>query len=301
MKRRIVQHGSSSLTITLPVKWVKRYNLKKGDDLFVDEQGPLLSINCTGDTSPQTKVITSSEEGIFTKNDLSHLYQLGYDDIEIRQVDNKTLEEIRRRLPECIGFELIDQGKNSVHIRSIATTIESEFDTLLRKSFQITNEMANELLEALAKQEYSELQRIRTLETLNNRFTDVCIRILNKKGYSRQNRTMQMYEIVKSIERIADEFKYICDIYLGHKGKIDPHYLALFSKVISYYLDFYKIFCKYDTRIKERIFLSRKAIENDLLEALERSKGKDSVFLHHVLSLLRKSYEGAGAYFSLIV
>jgi len=204
-------------------------------------------------------------------------------------------------VPECIGFEIIDQKANKVKIKSIVTTIETEFDTLLRKSFQVTNEMAKELLDALKKEDYQLLTNIRSMEGLNNRFTDVCIRILNKKGYKVQKRTMQMYEIVKNIERIADEFKYIADALTEFKGKLSSTSVQLFTKVVDYYLDFYNMMYKFEPALKERIFLDRRPLHTKIKTQLEKSKGKESLFLHHQISLIQKTYEGAGGYLSLVM
>jgi len=55
MKRKIVQHGSSSLTITLPIKWVEKFGLKKGGELNVEENGPTLLISTGGRRLPHKK------------------------------------------------------------------------------------------------------------------------------------------------------------------------------------------------------------------------------------------------------
>ncbi len=300
MKRKIVRHGSSSLTITLPIKWTEKYNLKKGDELEVEESGHALLISTDKEVSSQKKVI-SEEEGIFTKNNISHLYQLGYDEIEIRFENGKTLDEIKERLPNCIGFELIDQKENRIYIKSIATTLESEFDTLLRKSFFITNDMAEMIVEALSKGHNGKLKEIRNMESLNNKFTDVCIRILNKKGYKTPKRTMQMYEIVKNIERIADEFKYVCDAFSDEKKKISSDLVRMMREVNSYYLSFYSMFYKFDPKLKEKIYLEKKPLIHKLQKRLERSKGRESLFLHDLINIVQKTYEGAGGYFALIL
>lgn len=301
MKRKIVQHGSSSLTITLPIKWVKKFNLKKGNELNVEESGPVLLVSTEQEIASPKKEFSATESGIFTKNNLSHLYQLGYDEVEIRFEDPQTIEEIKQRLPDCIGFEIIDQKENKVYIKSIATTIESEFDTLLRKSFLITNEMAKNVLQALEKGEYEKLKEIRNMESLNNKFTDVCIRILNKKGYKVPKRTMQVYEIVKNIERIADEFKYICDLFSGYNKKIDKTVLESFKQAVDYYLAFYNMFYKFDPKLKEKIYLERKKLLQKYFSQLEKSKADISIFLHHLINIILKTYEGAGGYFALVL
>ncbi|MBI2574862.1 phosphate uptake regulator PhoU [Candidatus Woesearchaeota archaeon] len=301
MKRKIVRHGSSSLTITLPSKWVKKFGLNRGDEVNVEESGPELVVSTEQETASQKKVVSVTDYGLFTKNSLSHLYQLGYDEIEIIFNDNKTLEEIKSRLPECIGFEIIDQKENRVFIKSIATTIESEFDTLLRKSFLITNEMAKDMLKALDAGQYEKLREIRNMESLNNKFTDVCIRILSKRGYKVAKRTMQIYDVLKTIERITDEFKYICDLFSGFKGKIDKSLMGLFRESIDYYLAFYSMFYKFDPELKKRIYLERKKLVRKYETQLETSRGAASRFLHHMIEIVEKTYNAAGGYFALML
>jgi len=301
MKRRIVQHGSSSLTITLPIKWATKYDLKKGDELELEMSGPILMVSTTKEIASPKKEVSVSDSGIFTKNNLSHLYQLGYDEIVIRYEDPSTLEEIKRRIVGCMGYEIIDQKENRVYIKSIATTIETEFDTLLRKSFQITNEMARSVLEALEKQEFEKLKEIRNMESLNNKFTDICLRILNKKGYKVPKRTMQIYEIVKNIERIADEFKYICNTFESYNKKISKEVLLAFKESIDYYLAFYEMFYKFDPKLKKKLYLGRKGLVKKYSTALEKSKGTEAMFYHHLINIVQKTYDGAGGYFALVL
>ena len=39
MKRKINAVGTGTLTVSLPNKWAQKYNLKKGDELNVAEEG----------------------------------------------------------------------------------------------------------------------------------------------------------------------------------------------------------------------------------------------------------------------
>ena len=263
----------------------------------------MLMVSTAQEIASPKKEVLVTESGIFTKNNLSHLYQLGYDEVEIQFADVATLEEIKKRLPECLGWEIIDQKKNKLYIRSIATTLETEFDILLRKSFQLTNEMAKSVLEALQQQQYSHLSEIRNLETLNNKFTDICIRILNKRGYKIPSRTMQIYEVVKNLERIADEFKYICDLLIdgNGKGKLAKEALGLFKDAVEYYLAFYELFYKFDPELKKRMYEQRKVLLKKGKGLLEKSTGVTSMFMYHTLDLVQNTYDGAGGYFALML
>lgn len=301
MKRKIVQHGSSSLTITLPIKWAEKFGLKKGVELNVEDDGKKLIISADPIAQEKKKVFSATEYGIFTKNNLSHLYQLGYDEIEVFFEDQKTFDEIKERISNCIGYEIIDQKMGKVHIKSIATTLDAEFDTLLRKSFQVTNEMAHSMLEAIEKGNNHHLAEIRRMEDLNNKFTDFCIRILNKKGYANPDRSMQIYEIVKNIERVADEFKYLCDALKDYKGKLDNKMIGFLKETFDYYFDFYEMYYKFNVNLKKRLYLDRKDLNKKYIYELQKSKGVESIILHHLLSIIQKTYDCAGAYFALVL
>ena len=45
MKRKIVKHGNSTLTVSLPSKWAKNNSLKQGDEIDVIENGKELILN----------------------------------------------------------------------------------------------------------------------------------------------------------------------------------------------------------------------------------------------------------------
>lgn len=306
MKRKIVQHGSSSLTVTLPIAWTQRFRLKKGDELSVVESGPMLIVSTDQQTASPRKEVATTDSGIFTKNNLSHLYQLGYDELEISfdsSTGPETIQAISKRIPDCIGYEIIDQKPGRISIKSLASTLESEYDTLLRKSFLITDEMAQAIIEAAHRRDFSQLAETMTLEALNNKFTNTCLRILNKRGYKVVNRTMQMYEIVKMIERIADDFRDLCDALssLRTKQKADAALASAIEDVAGYYLTFSKMFFKFSPELKKAIYKGRHELAERLTRQLEKQPGKQAVVLHHLLSIVQKTYDASGGYFSLIL
>jgi len=303
MRRKLVQHGYSSLSITLPNKWIKQFSLKKGDEVDVSQHDKDLAISVGEKEESQKKTFDVTESGIFTKNNLNHLYLLGYDELEIKYDDEKTLQDIKNRVSECIGYEIIDQKPNKVYIKSIATALESDFDLLLRKAFLITSEMGKEVLDAVTNQDYAKLKELRHLESINNRFTMCCARILNKKGHPNYKRTMQMYELVKQLERICDEYKYMCDLLADSdaKTKISKSTLDFFKKANDYYYTFYKMFYKFEPELKKQVYDHRKSLLKEGEELLNKSKGKETVLVYHLMNLITKTYDAAGAYFAFVL
>ena len=304
MKRKIVQHGSSSLTLTLPSTWAQRFHLAKGDELSVQESGPMLIISTEQQMASPRKSVETTQFGAFTKNNLSHLYQLGYDELDISfdtLKGHETVQAIMKRIPDCIGFEIIDQRPGHITIKSIASTLESEYDMLLRKSFLITDEMAKGIMEAVRTHSAATLPETRTLEALNNKFTNTCLRILNKRGYKVVNRGMQMYETVKMIERIADELRDLCDALIGMRQKVNSALASSIIDALKYYLTFSEMFFKFSPGLKQRIYEGKETLTASLSSQLEKASGKQSAVLHHLLNVVQKTSDAAGGYFALML
>jgi len=45
MKRKVTLHGPATLSVSLPLKWARMFNVKKGDELEVVEQKDSLLIS----------------------------------------------------------------------------------------------------------------------------------------------------------------------------------------------------------------------------------------------------------------
>jgi uncharacterized metal-binding protein len=148
MHRKLIQHGESSLTISLPNKFVKRNNLKKGQELEVIEREDSLLINCNNNEMPKSIEIDISGKIAVIKNILGACYKSGFDNITILFSNFKEAKEIRMILQSQFeGFEICSQSKNTITIKKISIDDTKEFDNILRRFFRIINEMGYELID----------------------------------------------------------------------------------------------------------------------------------------------------------
>jgi len=299
MKRRIVKQGAATMTISLPASWIKKFNLKEGDELEIDEVGNNINISTEKAMGKNKAELDASKLGIFTKNDLSHLYMLGYDEVVIHFKDEEVLKQIKERIPDCIGYEIIDQTENKVVIKSISSELEEEFDNILRKVFLLLKDMSENVYDALSKKEFSRLRQIRDLEGLNNKFTSFLIRLLSKKGYKKPNRTSQAYDMVQNLERVADGYKYICDAFADSKKQVDKDVLELLKEINNYYRILYHAYYNFDPEKKKFIYKNRKSLIDKANVFLK--KNKEVVLSHQLISLIEKIYNTAGSYFALML
>jgi phosphate uptake regulator len=299
MKRKIVRQGKSTMTISLPASWIHKYNLNDGDELELEENGNAINITA-GEVAQNKKIeIDSTKLGKFTKRDLSHLYILGYDEIIIYFNDSQILKEIKQRVPDCIGYEIIEQQENKLLIKTISSAMDNEFEIILRKVFLMLKEMSEGCYEAISNSEFSRLKQIRDLETLNNKFTSFLLRVLNKKGYSIQNRTLQAYDMIQNLERLADEYKYLCDNFSDTNKNIDKKVIILLKEVHDYFNLFYSLHYKKDNN--KLITLHEK--RNSLMKNAEEffKKNQENVLIHHIMCLIEKIYNTSGSSFALSI
>jgi phosphate uptake regulator len=299
MRRKIVRQGKATMTISLPAEWIHKYSLKDGDELELEEIGNRIEITTGKVTGDRKAEIDSRKFGKFTKRDLSHLYILGYDEITIFFDNEEVLQEIKERLPDCIGYEIIDQTENKIVVKSISSALDEEFDVILRKVFLILKEMSEKIYESMKNKEFSRLKQIRDMETINNKFTSFLLRLLNKKGYKKQNRTLQAYDMIQNLERLADEYKYLCDNYAESKEAVDKKALDLLKEVNDYFHLLYSLHYQNEPAKMVQLHAKRKALTEAAGEMLR--KGKESLLNHHMTSLVEKIYNTAGSYLALAI
>src|SRR3989344_7771940 len=94
MKRRLVLHGPSTLTISLPSDWVKRFNIEKGKELNLEEHGRNLIISTESTNFEQKQIDIENLERV-GKSYITSSYRQGYDEIEFTYKNNKYLETIQ--------------------------------------------------------------------------------------------------------------------------------------------------------------------------------------------------------------
>ena len=96
MGRKVILHGPSTLTISIPAKWAKQHGIKKGDDLTVEEEGRFLYVY-PGKTSPlvrRTRADFSNLSDAGIRSIMAMLHKSGYDEIEITVSSSAELKAI---------------------------------------------------------------------------------------------------------------------------------------------------------------------------------------------------------------
>ncbi len=296
MKRKVAKIGSSTLMISLPSKWVKMYGISKGDELEIEEDKDKLVIATKLRIEHLKKELDISKLGKFRKNYISHLYQRGFDEVEIKFENRDIFNQIKERVGNLLGFEIIEQGESYCIIKSITSELDVEFDTILRKIFLMLVDMADSAYDAIKNQQYERLNEIKELEKMNNKFTDFCIRILNKKGYPEAEKTHFLYVTIRELEKVADTLRDICNIFVERKEtKIRKEVFDVFNEATKYLRIYYELFYKFDSQ--KTTYLEDQ--KTDIVKKAEEMMGgsrEENILLMYLINIFKKAHELTGPY-----
>ncbi|MFH1801960.1 MAG: hypothetical protein ABH864_00750 [archaeon] len=241
MKRRLIKQGGGGFTIYLPRGWTRKFNIEKGDEVDVEEIDQNLIIRLEENVKKEKKVtLDVSGYGLLVNRVIMALYMKGVDELEVTFTNPDELVDFQKRvINELIGFEIIKQTQNSMVIKDIAGSETHEINDLVRRIFFILDSMAEEFVIALEKKQ--KMKPIIEIDSSVNKFSNFCLRILNKKGDRDFSKTPHIYGIVSLLEETGDIYKKIA-LEVQNKAKITKEQiesiketrksLALFKEVL---------------------------------------------------------------------
>jgi phosphate uptake regulator len=277
--RKIVQHGASSLTISLPHKWTKEHNLKKGDEINIETQGRNILIHLDKKRAILEKKL-SYGKNVFLKRHLLQAYLQGYGKVILEFEKQIPLSKILVQLSELIGFEIVEQSEHHCVIINVASAMNDEFDSMLKRLFQLTLSFSSDTLQALENKNYDALINLLGIEKENNRLASFCQRTLNQKPLDSISETTELYSLIERIEVIADALRDLCK-YVNKTKKIRKEDLDFFKEIHNY---FQKIYINYYA--KERNVKKLSELRLDITHRFDDLSTRVVVYLMQVMSEL---------------
>ena len=239
MKRKLVKQGAATMMISLPAKWIKQFNLKKGDEIDLEESGDNLVISKDRKkTKKQIRINITDENRKDILVILTHLYRKGFDIITIEGINPKLLNEIKTIVNELLlGFEITEREDAKCRIENISEPTEQKYDSLLRRIFLIIKETHNIVVEDFQKNEFSHLDEIVDLRKQQDKFILFCRRALKHEKdpivswelltflmhiehayhylykYASENKIIKSKETINLLEKLGDYLQLYYDAY----------------------------------------------------------------------------------------
>ena len=236
--------------VSLPIKWVKEYGVKKGDEIDISKQGRDLVVSSDKKkVGGKIAISLESDDGLYVYRHIQSAYVNGYDEIEFKYASPKIANTVQESLTRFIvGFELISQSKEGCIIKSISTGKDEEFDIILKRIFQGILQM-DELFHNFLKNG-EDIDLILNLEKINNRQVLHLQRIVNQGKVGGQF----LYAALVLLEKLANEYKFIIH-NKAHEGKTGAAILKYYTRLHKQLENVYDVFINYDSKKVSKIVL----------------------------------------------
>ncbi len=305
MKRKVVQQGPSTLMVSLPSKWVKENNVSKGDELdLLEEKGKLILTIDAPSSDSVSKEHAVVDFGVFNEYFVNYFYQKGYDEVLIRCKDSTVAELVEKRARQLMGFEVIEKGKNFVRVKSLMKIDQQEFDTVLKKLFQITLVMGDKITDALGQSSLEKkkefLSEVVLDEKENNKYCDLCIRILFKNKYQYPDNGFTYFALLRELEQVGDLYKYIAQELLN-SDSCSSEFISLYKRVHAYFRLYYDLFYSYDVEKAQQFFIEKDILLKMYSMQIKTATKEQTLLLSSLLTLIREIFDLKGPLFLMKV
>jgi len=288
MKRKVIQIADSTLLISLPKKWADAQGIKKGNDIDVEVQGSKLVVSPDNEPLMEKTQIALEDSSRFLRRSIDVLYKYGYDEVEVTFKDPKVTELVQDCLDELMGYEVVNKSPTSLTLRDITFGRDVEFDAILKRVFFMLIELGKNVHDALKENDKEKFAELAKYDTLINKFTNFCERLLNKKGYHDHKRTTLIYYLVCILEEIGDEYKGMCK-YIANNTSYAPSdvVISICQLTNEHFRSFFELHYKFTHEGLFKLKQQKDAIDEKITNHLKTSAGvKDAIMLYRMLTIV---------------
>ncbi|MBS3092666.1 hypothetical protein J4466_04570 [Candidatus Pacearchaeota archaeon] len=312
MIRKIIRSGPATLSVSLPMNWVKKFKLIKGQEVNVEEQGDSIKIKTSLLIKEESAKLNITELYPLSTKIIAMLYRMGYKNIKVIYTPNhvvlhrgkeiKELDMIKNTFDHLIGMQLWEIGKDKNE--NYATVIEStklnpkEFDNVFNKLYFHLMHQSEQIYEALSKNK-DIFDEAYLVERLINQTNDFCIKILISFGHEDPKKTLNYHEFILILESIGDRYFDIAKNYHKNKEIINSETVKYLKKANDFIERSSSLYRKFD--FEKLIQLTNEVYEtiDEYKDKLRKNKLKNSLVSHNVYSIFLELYKIGELIFNL--
>jgi phosphate uptake regulator len=162
MRRKLIKQGNNALTVTLPAKWLKENSLEAGNEISIEEDGNLITIQSTEIKEKPKKSVEITLDKKQTKSyirmTIVNAYRAGFDTITIHtEISQKEITSLVNRF--LTGFELFKKKENIYIAESISEPNENNFENMLNKMFYLLKDHISTIEDSDFTEQAEKVQR----------------------------------------------------------------------------------------------------------------------------------------------
>lgn len=308
-QRKLIKLGNSSFAIALPKTWIDKAGLKKGENIFLEENGKGEII-----VKPKSEEKASNKEASVNaenkdseelKRELRTAYVRGYTSLQIKGIKDKEDKEILKEIiKSLIGFELVDVNEKEIKAQDFFSMTDANLANFIRRIDNNVREIFEIVIEETKKAKIS-AQKIKEVEEIDkdvNKFYFLCSRIflrgidnpstlttLKTTGISLFNDWWTSF----NLESLADSIKYFFKaLQKSDELKKDEELRKIISKLYESYVLCMESFYKKDVDLAEKSINQTREIKGEILE-LEKKEPRITALSHDLRKINTQVYQNA--------
>ena len=230
MKRRLQELGGS-LYISVPVSWLRKYNLKKGSEIFLhtDKQGQLSLFPEKGPEEPEKQTVVHYDEFIYRNMIIAYLR--GSDVIIIHKTKPFTQKErsdILDYTNRLLNLEIMEESSQRIAIQNLKSDLPIK--KMIARMYYLTKNMLDDLIEHYNNNDIKKSIYERDLQVGKYYMATIMQQraVLTSKWNEDLsfNEVMNLRLLAQKIELIGDTIKKL----IGHVTKKDIPNLKFLAK-----------------------------------------------------------------------
>lgn len=244
MRRRLIKQGQGGLTMTLPISWVRKYNLTPGTEVELqDTEAGLLVSTEKGKTKREITIIVGKENKSRLRTIISSAYRRGYDVITLKSSEKLSLIKINEVVDSLIGFIITEQDEKKAILQNVMKDDFESVESVINKFFQTIKYLQSVVLE-LSKKNKGELKEILELKSSVLKLRDYCQRMINLNQYG-QDRAFEYHALILLAEKYSANLVEVIQIKNNKTNKVNFE-IKQIEEISSAYVDLYNSWLKKD-------------------------------------------------------
>lgn len=254
--RKIIKFGNSSYVVSLPTAWIKKNNIKKGDQIFFEEGNNndiIFKVNNTPNKTIKKKITINStnKQLIEIERHIISYYIKGYNTIVILDNDMTTRsKEIKTILQNLIGLEILEQTQKRLVAKDLSDINLISIDGIIKRMDVIIRSMIEDSINCLSSNK-KEIEK--TVKSVDDRDNDVnrlaylgyrVLRFFVNYPHLAAEKKLSNKKIfadnivIDNLEKIADTIKRRTRIHF--KLKQDENYKKELTSLLKQLQDIYQ-------------------------------------------------------------
>ncbi len=287
MKRKIIKQGNQAFTVTLPITWIRKFEIDKKNEIDIEEKGNHLIIkthNPAVGSSIEIDVNGLSSRSIYMN--IAGAYAKGIDEITLISKEDIT-SIINDNLHYLIGFGLISETGNKYVMKDITKGNQAHVDEIFKRVFQMIQLFYDAAVKDIYGDQKETVEHLRSRDREVNKFCLYLQRSINKQSYDDINGRI-IFTYSYCLEKISDEIDRMWRTNIKYSVKKSPEIKKILEIVREGLGKSFDLYYQFNKMHIEEIYDLREKVRDRSLKL----KGLDSNttrFVRHIVKTIEEA------------